>query len=138
MVYFKKLLFLTLILVLISSAETFSQVKGEVIPDTSKSDFSYNLLEKTFSKGDYIPIKNKADFIKELEKINFIKGTVYFVGSGFPNATVYNIGAEGINALGSGFDLCSAGTQINFDNCTIKNKDGSIIKGFNKSILFIP
>ncbi len=138
MVYLKKLFLLSIVFILIGSTESFSQVKSGTISDTIKSDFSYNILEKTFSKGDFIPIKNKADFIKELEKVNFINGSVYFAGTGFPNVTVHSIGPKGFSSLSSSLDLCCAGTQITFDNCIIKSKDGKLVKNFKKSILFIP
>ncbi|MEO5967808.1 MAG: hypothetical protein ABIP69_06080 [Ferruginibacter sp.] len=136
MVYLKKLFLFSVVFILISSSEAFSQVKVETTSDTTKTDFSYNILEKTFSKGDFIPIKNKAELIKELDKVDFINGTVYFAGAGFPNVISRSIGPNGFGFLSSSLDLCLAGTQITFDNCIIKSKDGTIVKNFKKSILF--
>lgn len=135
MVYYKKFLLLSVVLLFIGSAQTFSQVINETISDTSKSDFSYNFLDKTFSKIDKISIGNKENLIKELEKINFVNGTVYFSGAGFTNVIAVAF-TGGVRGLTDYLDRCVAGSQITFDPCRIKNNDGSIIKDFKKAILF--
>ena len=134
MFYLKKLFLFPVVFILISSTVTFSQVKDQPITDTTKSEFSYNLLEKTLSKIDKVSIVNKEKLYKELQKVNIIYGTVYFSGAGFSNVVALSI--TGVGSIGSYLDRCVAGTQITFDNCKIKKDDGTIIKDFQKGILF--
>ena len=124
-----------LFLLIAFSSTAFSQEKSEKVSTPASSDFSYDLLQKSFAKNDRISIANKNEFLKELEKTNFINGTIYFSGPGFPQVKVFQF-AGNLKAVSSEFDKMVSGSNIHLDKCTIKNNDGTIIKDFKKSILF--
>ena len=122
-------------LIISFSHTSFAQEKSEQVAKVAKTDFSYDLLQKSFSKSDRIAIVDKDNFIKELQKVNFVYADVYFSGVGFKKVEALKM-AGNVAVLKDLLDRVVAGTQITFDNATIKNNDGTLIKGFQKGILF--
>lgn len=126
---------LCLFLIITFSQSSFAQEKSEQVSNVAKTDFSYDLLQKSYSKMDRIAIVDKDQFIKELQKVNFVNADVYFSGVGFKKVEALKISGN-VTVLKDLLARVVSGTQITFDNATIKNNDGTLIKDFQKGILF--
>ena len=89
--------------------------------------------DPVFRIGDITGVRMAADVFKKQKKVTvtgdyeFIGATVYFSGNGFPKVGVTNLSGTDLTPLSTFIQESVPGTNITFDNISIKGKDGIMV-----------
>jgi len=135
MKYFKIRLFV-LLFTLFITVNLFSLVKsGQVKKDSVALGYQENIFYNQI-KVETFPIEDTARFMKDLDQIIFISATIYFYGNGFPQTVAGKLMGNGGAFIKQFLKKFVSGSKIAFENCEIKQNDGSLIKSYNKIIYF--
>ena len=129
MQFYKKFSFLLLLTVSFHSS-SFSQTNSQKIDSLTFS----NIIFARQIKSDTVSTNNIPELFEILKKINILSGTVRFSGTGFPNVASVPFRINSRNSIHAFLDRCSSGSRITFENCILKNLNGSNSRPVNKSI----